>query len=249
MESYSQSQEADRIKKVYAHRDVSLPPSRYRDWNPAHLLGIQGVERRVLAFLKQAGFTNRLTCDADGRPEALGRLMIRIGDVGCGDGFWLNRWMAWGVPAENLYGIDLRETAVEAANARMPMVQIQLGDATQLPWETGTFDIVVQNLVFTSILDYRIKKAAADEMLRVLAPSGMIVWYDFMFNNPSNPDVRGITKNEIHRLFPDCECRFSRETLAPPLARRLAPISWPLCHVLTSLRFLCTHLVATIKPR
>ena len=35
------------------------------------------------------------------------------------------------------------------------------------------------------------KQAVAEEMLRVLKPQGLILWYDYHVNNPWNKDVRG----------------------------------------------------------
>jgi len=40
------------------------------------------------------------------------------------------------------------------------------------------------------------KKKIAGEMLRVLKPSGFILWYDYHMNNPKNPDVRGLRKGD-----------------------------------------------------
>jgi len=71
------------------------------------------------------------------------------------------------------------------------------GDASRLPFKDGSFDIVMQFTVFTSILDREVKKAVATEMLRVLKADGIILWYDYHMNNPKNPDVKGI----IHKSY------------------------------------------------
>ena len=70
------------------------------------------------------------------------------------------------------------------------------------------------------------KQRIASEMIRVVKKEGAILWYDYHVNNPWNPDVRGVKKQEIHRLFPGCRIRLQRMTLAPPLVRLLAPYSW-----------------------
>ena len=89
----------------------------------------------------------------------------------------------------------------------------------------------------------------AAEMVRVLRDNGIILWYDFFVNNPYNPHVRGITRREIIELFPDSNVSSARITLAPPLARLLAPYSRVLCEALAALRILDTHLLAVIsKP-
>jgi len=105
----------------------------------------------------------------------------------------------------------------------------------------------MQFTVFTSILDIQLKKKIASEMLRVLKKDGIVVWYDFHMNNPKNPDVKGIKKNEIYQLLPNCEIFLKRITLAPPLARKIAPFSFILCSILEKIPFLCTHYLGVIR--
>ncbi|MCS6927818.1 MAG: SAM-dependent methyltransferase, partial [Candidatus Binatia bacterium] len=62
-----------------------------------------------------------------------------------------------------------------------------------------------------------------------------------------NPDVRGVKKQEIHRLFPGCQIQLSRLTLAPPLVRWLAPYSWLACYLLSRIPWLCTHYLGVIR--
>jgi hypothetical protein len=68
-----------------------------------------------------------------------------------------------------------------------------------------------------------------------------MLWYDFLFNNPRNPDVRGVKRPEIERLFPGYKITGRRLTLAPPLGRPIARLCCPLYHVLAELRPFCTH--------
>jgi hypothetical protein len=88
----------------------------------------------------------------------------------------------------------------------------------------------------------------ASEMRRLLKPTGHIIWYDFWLN-PTNPQTRGIRQPEIRQLFPDCAIAFSRVTLAPPIARRLVPVSWIAAAALERLALLNTHFLALIAPR
>ena len=78
---------------------------------------------------------------------------------------------------------------------------IRSGNAARLALPNDFFDVVLQSTVFTSILDRSLQHAIAVEMLRVLKPDGFILWYDFRWNNPRNPDVRGIQAQEISELF------------------------------------------------
>lgn len=91
------------------------------------------------------------------------------------------------------------------------------------------------------------KANIAKEMLRVLKPEGIILWYDYYISKPTNPDVKGVGKKEIKRLFPNCSFHFKQAILAPPLARVIAPYSPLLCYLLEKIPFLCTHYLAVIR--
>jgi ubiquinone/menaquinone biosynthesis C-methylase UbiE len=121
------------------------------------------------------------------------------------------------------------------------------GNAAQLDFADGSFDIVLQATVFTSILDSALKMQVAREMVRVLKPDGVLLWYDFRVNNPRNPDVRGIEREEIERLFSNCRVRLERITLAPPLLRAVAPYSWLGSYLLSAIPWACTHYLGTIQ--
>lgn len=159
----------------------------------------------------------------------------------------LREFIKYGAKSEYLYGIDLLEDRIEIAKDVYPKINFKCGNALNLPYEDEYFDIVVQFTVFTSILKKEIKKDIAKEMLRVLKKEGIILWYDFSYNNPRNPDVKGIKKKEIIDLFPNCKFTFKRVTLAPPLVRFIAPRSWLLCYLFEKLSFLCTHYLVMIR--
>jgi hypothetical protein len=73
------------------------------------------------------------------------------------------------------------------------------------------------------------------------------LWFDFRVNNPRNKNVRGISSSEIHSLFPDGSIRLRRVTLAPPLARRIVPISWIAASLLEKIPVLRTHYLGIIR--
>jgi ubiquinone/menaquinone biosynthesis C-methylase UbiE len=174
---------------------------------------------------------------------------LRLLDVGCGAGGELLRWLSYGCLPANCAGIDLLPERIAQARLCLPTAtDLRQGDASQLPYPNTEFDIVTQLTVFTSILDKELRHAIAAEMLRVLKPKGIIIWYDFWLN-PTNPQTCGIRPTEIRKLFPGCQYEFHRITLAPPITRRLAPISWLLCHLLEQIKLLNSHyLVAIRKP-
>jgi len=146
-------------------------------------------------------------------------------------------------------GSDLSAERIERARRRLPSADLHLGDAQQLPWGESVFDLVCQFTVFTSVLHEGVKARIAQEMLRVLKPSGVILWYDFRYNNPHNANVRAIESREIHRLFSDCDVKLQKVTLAPPLARALVDASWTAMLLLEKIPCLRTHYLGLIRKR
>jgi ubiquinone/menaquinone biosynthesis C-methylase UbiE len=126
-------------------------------------------------------------------------------------------------------------------------ITLQCTSGSTLSFQDESFDLVLQSLVFTSILDEGMRQCMAHEMLRVVKKTGLIIWYDFHLNNPWNPNVRGVRKAEIKRLFPNCHIELERVSLALPLAKILAPWSWIACYFLGSFRFLNTHYLGVIR--
>jgi hypothetical protein len=94
--------------------------------------------------------------------------------------------------------------------------------------------------MLTSVLDIEERQKIASEMFRLLKPHGAIIWYDF-YINPYNRAVKPIGKAELQELFPYCEIDLRKVTLAPPLARWLAPYAWTLCHILNDISLLRSH--------
>ena len=170
-------------------------------------------------------------------------------EVGCGTGGRLRELVRYGAMPENLSGIDLLPKAIEEAKRISPNMDFRCGNAESLPFDDESFDIVTQFTMFTSILDDSMKLNTAKEMLRILKPDGIILWYDYFISKPSNQDVRGIGKREVIRLFPNCTFDFNKVTLAPPIARAVAPYSFLLCYLLDKIPWLRTHYLVVIKKK
>lgn len=204
-------------------------------FNPGYLYPQQSLEREILRCVRRNGITSL-------------RERVTILDVGSGYGEWLKKFLQWGAEPSRLIGVDLSWDRLKTAKRKSPVTMKYLrSDATQLPFGNETFDIVFQGTMFTSILAEESKQKAAREMTRVLKGHGFIIWYDFSYNNPWNPNVRGVNKAEIRMLFSDCQVYFQRVTLAPFLGRFIAPYSRFAFEVLESLSFLNTHYLAVIK--
>ena len=223
--------EETRIREAYAKREKL--GSLYSCFNTGNLFISQDRERKLLRLLKRRGFASLDT--------------KKILDVGCGRGYWLREFGRFGARPENLIGIDLMHEDVAEGKRLSPAgIRLECGNAAHLDFADESFDLVLQFTVFTSILDPVLKQRVAAEMVRVLKSDGLIVWYDFHTNNPWNPDVRGVKKQEIIRLFPDCRIRLQRLTLAPPIARLVAPYSWLACELLQAIPWFRTHYLGAI---
>jgi ubiquinone/menaquinone biosynthesis C-methylase UbiE len=223
-----------RIHEAYERRATAN--ARYSWFDHGQLFRIHQLERGILASLR----LHRL--------EPLHSR--RILEVGCGSGYWLRQFIQWGARPENLTGVDLlAERVAEAMKLCPPQVIIHRANAETLRFADGTFDVVFQATLFTSIFNPDIKGQIAAEMMRVTRDDGLILWYDFRFNNPWNPDVQGVKSHEIQKLFPRCDITLHRVTLAPPLARQLAPYSWVGCYLLEKIPWLCTHYLGVIRKQ
>jgi SAM-dependent methyltransferase len=224
--------EEARIQSVYAKRPGH--DARYSRFNLAHMFIAQERERRLLHLLTRRAFMPLQT--------------KKILEIGCGTGHWLREFILWGARPENVTGVELLAERVAEARRLLPeSVSIHCGNAARLIFPTASFDLVLQSMVFTSVLDPGMKQQMASEMLRVVNEDGLILWYDYYVNNPWNPDVQGVKKREIYRLFSHCRIELQRITLAPPLTRLIAPYSWLACDLLAKVPLLRTHYLGVIQ--
>ncbi len=225
----------NRLRTEYAAIETRLADSNpYSLFNPAYLFTVQQRQRAVLKLLRRYGFyplTNR-----------------RIFELGCDRGGILLECLGYGATPRRLHGTDLLPDRIRDAHARLPHLPLTCADGQHLPYQPGVFDLVLQYTVFTSILDDEIKANLARELLRVVKPHGLILWYDFWLN-PTNQQTRGIRPVEIRRLFPRCRFEFHRITLAPPICRRLTPVSWLLAYLLEQLKIFNTHYLIAIQKQ
>jgi len=227
--------EETEIKKRYERRESAGISGRYSPFNPAYRFFSHDAEEGLLSVLSRHGITD--LSDS------------RILDVGCGRGDWLRKMVSYGARPDNLHGVELMEKFVEQGRPLMPPgVTLQAGSAERLDYPDGHFDIVMQFMMFTSILDSGLKERIAAEMLRVTRPGGAIIWYDFRYDNPRNPDVKGIGKAEVRELFKGCDADFVSVILAPPLIRAFIRIP-AVCRILRAVPFLRSHLIAFIKKQ
>ena len=200
--------ELRRLEAVYAGYDADSKEQAKRNPANAGLVQIQMERARVLAEL----------LESEGLMPLSGK---RVLDIGSGLGNELARLIAEGADPQFSVGVDVLPDRVEKASRLHPNVRFMRADARRLPLDDGSFDLVLANVIFSSILDDRVAQAVSEEMRRVLTPDGAIVWWDNRYSTLGNPNVRGYRFRDIQRLFPGSRVRARTTTLLPPIARRL----------------------------
>jgi SAM-dependent methyltransferase len=113
-------------------------------------------------------------------------------DVGCGKGLLLvaaarrlttgkaigvDVWLSHAMTGNRLEAI-LQNAAIEGVGDR---VEVKRGDARELPFAAGTFDVVVSNFVLHEMNTAADRERMLRDMVRVLKAGGRIALIDFIF--------------------------------------------------------------------
>lgn len=226
--------EIDKIKTRYLNRK-NISPLKYNPLNPAIYMINQEKERVFIKWLKKFDLSVIQN--------------LRLLEIGCGSGENLIQFIKLGFSPSLLVGNELLPERVESAKKKLPGdLKIIEGDALKVDLPSNYFDIVFQSMVFSSILNTEFKYALAQKMWKLVKPGGGVLWYDFIYNNPQNQDVRGIPLKEVRMLFPYSDIKKWRVTLAPPLSRAVTLIHPLLYNVINIFPFLRSHILCwTIK--
>jgi SAM-dependent methyltransferase len=191
------------------------------------------------------------------RNESLERLLAtrvarplsdcRVLEVGCGNGNVLRCFNRCGVRPENIVGIDLLGREIEEARRRYPSFVFRETHDELLDFPDRSFDVVVAFLLFSTVLDPKVRKIIASEMCRVLKDDGLIAWYDLRYSNPWNSNVRAMTLSRIRTLFPGFRLALDTITLMPPLAYRFRGAADFLYPKLAGIPFLRSHRIGLLS--
>lgn len=114
------------------------------------------------------------------------KMGTRILDAGCAMGDLLAR-----VKDRRLYGIDFNAEYLAVAAERG--IETTLGELEAMPYHDETFDLVVTTDVLEHVLD---EKVVIREMLRVLAPGGILI-----VRSPDSEDLSGYLDPEYPYRF------------------------------------------------
>ena len=228
--------ETQAVRERYARRELAGLADLYSPLRSDVMHTLQERQRVMLQLLVKHGLTDLAQLHAT--------------DVGCGTGDTLLELLRLGFAPQHLHGLELLPARFEQAHRVLPAsVRLLLGDATQAQVPRASQDLVLQNTVFSSLLDNSFQEQLAHTMWRWLKPGGAVLWYDFTVNNPRNADVRGVPLARVQQLFPQARITARRVTLAPPLARALCRVHPQLHPVFNSLPLLRTHVLAWLaKP-
>lgn len=224
--------ESQAVRDRYERRKATVRPDRYSLLNPDVWHSSVERQREMLRLFTRQGL------------HAFDQ--IKLLEIGCGTGGNLLEFLRLGFRPENLAGIELLEDRVEVAQRVLPGGIVRQGDALTARMPPESFDVVFQSVVFSSLLDDHFQEDLARHMWTMVKPGGGVLWYDFIYDNPRNPDVRGVPVARMRELFPQGEVELRRVTLAPPLARRACKIYPGFYPMLNCLPFLRSHVLAWI---
>jgi len=229
-----ETQEDSEILAMRERYAVRTGLDRYAYFKPDVYMNNQERERAIIQMFVKHGFSN---------PENL-----KLLDVGSGHGKNFLNFLKFGFQPNNMTGIELFEDRCKYARTILPRdISLISGDALKANIENESMDVICQFVVFSSILDDVFQQDLANKMWDWLKPGGIILWFDFVYNNPSNKDVRRVSKKRVKELFPKGKFSFKRVILAPPISRRISELSPKLYTVFNAMPFLRSHVLGFIK--
>ncbi|WP_127579923.1 class I SAM-dependent methyltransferase [Paenibacillus koleovorans] len=228
--------EIDQIKQRYSERNSLKKNNLYNSLIPSVYMSLQEKERALIRWIK----------DCKVEPIEIKTVL----EVGCGGGGNLLQLIQLGFLPENLTGNELQEDRALAARKKLPQdTAIIVGDASENDFGGQLFDIVYVSTVFSSILDDSFQQKLAGRIWEKTKPGGGVLWYDFIYDNPSNRDVKGIPVRRIKELFPLGEIREWSLTLAPPISRRVTKFHPSMYTIFNCISLLRTHKLCWIEKK
>jgi ubiquinone/menaquinone biosynthesis C-methylase UbiE len=149
---------------------------------------------------------------------------LRILEVGCGLGAGLN-FLSRVIEGPHFTGIDICETAIKKAKSMYARhnVEFTIGDAENLHFEDGQFDIVFN---IESCHNYPNIRKFLSEAARVLKPGGHLVVTDFFTNLRFDAFLKMLEQAGLHPAHQ----KDISELVKASIRRRLKPDSFAMRH-------------------
>lgn len=218
--------EVDSIKQIYADRENDNKVIKNHQGTYPYYISIE--REKVYSSIIRNNFS-----DIE---------KLKLLEVGAGVGVNLSFFHSIGFKYTNIFANELLEDRFEKLKNNYPEITAIAGDASEIKLDRK-FDVVFQSTVFSSILNDELRLKLAAKMFDLTNENGIVLWYDFIYNNPNNKNVKKVTKAEIKSLFPLAKkFEFYKVTLAPPIGRRVG--KW--YDIFNKFRFLRTHIITVI---
>jgi ubiquinone/menaquinone biosynthesis C-methylase UbiE len=234
--------EAKNHRDLPPHVDLSAYPAYYRrtfHWQTdgyfsRHSAALYDLTVELL-FIGTADVMRRQLLAEVVRRKPPGK--VRLLDVGMGTGRFL-RQAASALPGSELSGVDLSPWYVSHARELLAgsargaagagvVARLETANAEALPFPDGSFDVVT-SIFMLHELPRRVRRAALEEMHRVLAPGGVLVLEDSAQPSESReltPALDQFSRDMHEPFFADyldddlgalvAECGFGSVTTAP----------------------------------
>jgi SAM-dependent methyltransferase len=179
------------IRSIYAR--VATDPSQEFHFHrgPAYAAAMLGYDALALSTLPPA---TTASFAGVANPHRLAAIPTgaTVVDIGCGAGMDLLLAAREVGPGGRAIGIDMTESMVERARAGarasgIANVDVRLGDASALPVESESADVVISNGVLNLAPD---KEAAFSEVFRVLKPGGQFLYADIVVASELSESIR-----------------------------------------------------------
>jgi phospholipid N-methyltransferase len=165
-------------------------------------------------------------------------------EIGAGQGGNIPLLLEMGFNANNIYVNELLPERISALKRNYPNIKLFEGNAITINFNQK-FDVVFQSTVFTSIVNENDRIILAKKMWDILNPGGIILWYDFIFDNPKNSSVKKVSVNTVISLFGKAiKYKIIKTTLAPPIGRRVGKL-----YHFFNLPFLRSHILAVFQKQ
>jgi SAM-dependent methyltransferase len=220
-----EDREAERLRETY--RRYAGSRRKRRSWSAANP-GNVAIRGELLAAVLELA-------------EAPLRRGGEVLDVGCSSGWLLSELASRGVGRERLHGVDLIETRVAAAAARVPGADVRGADARALPFEEGRFELITMLTALSSMSPDAVASALR-EARRVASSSAVVLCYEPRISNPFNRATSRVSLRTLEQALGPA-IRSSSLTGFPPLARRLSSKSYPMLA-----RIAPTHRITSHEP-
>ena len=154
----------------------------------AELLGYDATELAAIPAANSASFAGV------GNPHCVAPIVVgeTVVDIGCGAGMDLLLAARKVGPTGKAIGVDMTpamadKTRAGARTMGLDHVEVRVGDALELPIDSGTVDVIISNGVINLTPD---KDRAYAEAFRILKPGGRIQLADIVVANELSEKIR-----------------------------------------------------------